>query len=195
MMAKHIGWSMALTSAAMVLATAGPAQARPVYMKLGDIKGESATDRDHSGWIEILSMRLAPEPASPTASSGGVQVATGDVNGDGAADRKDPRHGSDASAGKGTERAAGVGGGAMPSVKGAIAAPEPVPAGLLLPAIQKIREAKARVSLSSCTPGQRLPPVAVRNSADGKTGRILDATLTACAADEVSFTFQKIEWD
>jgi hypothetical protein len=170
-------------------------------MKLGDIKGESATDHDHKEWIEILSMRLAPETPSPSASSGGVQVATGDVNGDGvvngggATDRKDPRHASDASAGKGTERAAGVGGGAMPSVKGAIAAPEPVPAGLLLPAVQKIREATARGVVSGCQAGQRLPPVAVRNSADGKTGRILDATLTACAGDEVSFTFQKIEWD
>jgi hypothetical protein len=175
-MAKHIGWSVALGAALIV--AAGPAQARPVYMKLGDIKGESATARDHSGWIEILSMRLKPEPAT-SSTAGGVKVATGDVTGDGAAARP------------------GVGGGAMPSVKGKAtpAAPEPVPAGLLLPAVQKIREATARGVVPGCQAGQSIPSVAVRNSADGKTGRILDATLTACAADEVSFTFQKIEWD
>ncbi len=101
----------------MVLASVGPAQARPVYMKLGDIKGESATARDHKEWIEILSMRLKPETPTPTASSGGVQVATGDVDGDGLDDQARARHGSDASAGKGA-RADGVGGGAMPSVTG-----------------------------------------------------------------------------
>jgi hypothetical protein len=38
-------------------------------------------------------------------------------------------------------------------------------------------------------------PVAVMESESGATGRILDAAVTGCSAESVSFNFTKIEWD
>lgn len=137
-------------------------------MKYDDIKGEATEASDHDAWIELLSVSIAPE------ARGGVNVAAGDVTGDG-------RSGARASAG--TRRLASRG-------------PSPVPVGLLLPAIQKVREAAAaRPSGSECRTGAVAKPIAIRESESGATGRILDATVTGCTSEQISFNFTKIEWD
>lgn len=71
---------------------------------------------------------------------------------------------------------------------------DPVPAGLLLPAVQKARVLTAAVpAWRGCKVGQRLPRLPIRNDKTGRTGAILDATVTDCGAEQVSLNFTKIE--
>jgi hypothetical protein len=71
---------------------------------------------------------------------------------------------------------------------------DPVPAGLLLPAVQKARVATAAApAWRGCTVGQRLPRLPIRNDKTGRSGAILDAVVTDCGAEQVSFNFTKIE--
>jgi hypothetical protein len=163
--AKTVTAALATAGAAMLLATS--AEARPIFIKYDDIKGESAASADggHKDWIELTSVSIAP------AARGGVRVAAGDVNG----------------------AAARAGSAGAPR---ALAAPNPVPVGLLLPAVQKVREAAARIPAgAACTVGPVRGPVAVMESESGATGRILDAAVTGCSAESVSVNFTKIEWD
>lgn len=68
-------------------------------------------------------------------------------------------------------------------------------AALLLPAVQKIREATARMTpWAGCAAGQTMDAIAIKQVSTGKEGKILDPVLTTCAADSVSFNFTKIEW-
>ena len=68
-------------------------------------------------------------------------------------------------------------------------------AALLLPAVQKIREATARMGQwKGCAAGQTLDAIAITQVSTGKEGKILDPVLTVCSADSVSFNFTKIEW-
>lgn len=71
---------------------------------------------------------------------------------------------------------------------------DPVPAGLLLPAVQKARVLTAAVpAWRGCKVGQRLPRLPIRNDKTGRTGTILDATVTDCGAGQVSLNFTRIE--
>lgn len=136
------------------------------YIKIDGIDGETA-DKSHKDWIVISSLRLAPA----TAARGGVHVASGDVDGDGRADAPAARAGSTIDSG------------------GA----DPVPAGLLLPAVQKVRTLTASVpAWRGCRVGQRLPNLPIRNDKTGRTGVIRDATVVECGAEQVSLNFSKI---
>lgn len=153
-------------TAAVLLATVVPAAAA-WYIKFDGVDGE-ASDKSHKEWIIISSLRLAPEKAA----TGGVRVASGDVDGDGRADTAPARPGR----------------GVISSGR------DPVPAGLLLPAVQKAREASAAIpAWRGCKVGQRLPRLPIRNDKTGRSGAILDAVVTDCGAEQVSFNFTKIE--
>lgn len=178
--------------AVTALACAAPAFAASDYLlKLGgvdgeskDPKGQSAESDKHKGWIELESVQLGTARAA-----GGVNVASGDVNGDGAAAtgrrayrpvviRKDIDKTTPA-----------------PSAEKKIAAPDDETAALLLPAVQKVREAAMRTpAWEGCAAGQKIEGLAIKQKTTGRTGRILDATVATCAAESVSFNFTKIEW-
>ena len=68
-------------------------------------------------------------------------------------------------------------------------------AALLLPAVQKVREAAMRTpAWEGCAAGQKIEGLAIKQKTTGRMGRILDATVATCAAESVSFNFTKIEW-
>jgi type VI protein secretion system component Hcp len=182
---------LALAIAAATCSAPAGAASADYLLKIDTIPGETAAQghHDHKDWIEVLSLRF----------KGGVRVAAGDVNGDGAAASGLPT-------GKrqhkpmvitkewGTAAPANTAG---PAAGGKLAAPgSGEQAALLLPAVQKVREAAARMkSWPGCKAGQRLSGVSIREAASGRTARILDAVVTQCAAESVSFNFTKIEWD
>jgi hypothetical protein len=77
-----------------------------------------------------------------------------------------------------------------------IAALDDATAALLLPAVQKVREAAARLpAWEGCAAGQKIERLAIQQKSTGRMGRILDATVATCASESVSFNFTKIEWD
>lgn len=155
-----------IAAAAALLVTATPAFAA-WYIKFDGVDGE-ATGKSHKDWIVISSLRLAP------TAKRGVRVAAGDVDGDGRADGRTAAAGSAIASG----------------------APDPVPAALLLPAIQKVREASAAVpAWRGCRVGQRLPRLSIRDDKTGRTGAILNARVTECGAEQVSFNFTRISMD
>jgi hypothetical protein len=174
----------ALASAGAVAMLAAASQARPIYMKYDDIKGEVSEAAGHDKWIEVESVSMpvhrpaaqTPEvvasPGAGTRARSGVSVAAGDVTGDGRADAPTGPRGL------------------------AARGPNPVPVGLLLPAVQKVREAAARMPAGeTCRVGPLKGPLSIRESESGATGRILDAAVSACAGETVTITFSKIEWD
>ena len=187
--AKAVALTAVCTIAGLAAANAA------IYVKFEGVDGE-ASDADHKDWIIISSLRLAE---ADQALRGGVNVSTGDIDGHGA----DPAPESPGAA-------TGGGGGAgkvkmgsarkpapQPSPERGVAARgDPVPIGLLLPAVQKVRVATAPVpAWPGCAAGQRLGTVSLRDTDRDRTGRILDATVTECAREHVSFNFTKVEWD
>lgn len=172
------------------LACAAPAFAAGDYhIKFGGVDGdtEGKDDGKHSDWILIESVRLAPD-AAPRA--GGVHVAAGDVNGDGAADHKAHTH-KPITIRKEVDKSRPA-----PAANKKIAAPgDDETAALLLPAVQKVREAAARIpAWAGCAAGQKIEGMTIKQVSTGRTGRILDPVVTSCAAESVSFNFTKIEW-
>lgn len=135
------------------------------YIKFDGVDGETA-QKGHKDWIVIDSVSLAP------TAKRGVRVASGDVTGDGRADARSKPGGRDIDSG------------------GA----DPVPTGLLLPAVQKMRVATASVpAWRGCRVGQRLPRLPIREDVTGRNGAILDARVTGCGRERVSFSFSKVE--
>lgn len=194
-MTHHIMKNAALSALAVAaLGWAASAQAAGDYhIKFGGVDGDTGgkDDGKHSDWIIIESVRLAPD-AAPRA--GGVHVASGDVNGDGAAAT------SGHATGKRQHMPVRVRGADQASkpAPGKIAAADPdsETTALLLPAVQKVREAAARMpAWGNCAAGQTFKGMEIRQVSTGRTGRILDATVATCAAESVSFNFTKIEWN
>jgi hypothetical protein len=165
------------------------------YIKIPDIDGESEARDGHKDWIELNSVTMAEgqgDADSAPAVRAGVRVASGDVTGDGKGKERPPLA---------VRRADGPGPAPAPSATGSAvrdvsSGVDPVPAGLLLPAVQKVRRAQASAAaLPGCRVGARLGPVLIREGSAGRTGRILDATVSECASESISFNFTKIEWD
>ena len=150
-----------------------PAQRGNVETTFKVEKGEKATDHDHKGWIELLSLNEA-SAGQATGRRTYEPITIRKRIDKSSPDRQQP---------EGQDDLAAPGGG-------------PVAIGLLLPAVQKVREATARTEAwPGCTPGQRLPGVEIMEASTGRKGRILDATVSKCASEQVSFNFTKIEWD
>jgi hypothetical protein len=162
--------------------------ARTDYLlDFGGVDGESSGSvARHKGWIELDSVQLGAE-----RSAGGVNVATGDINGDGAPLASGQATGKRQHAPARTNREASV-----PSVsERTLSAGDQETAALLLPAVQKVREAAARMSAwKGCAAGQKIEAMAIKQKSTGRTGRILDPVMVSCATDSVSFNFTKIEW-
>lgn len=136
-------------------------------------KGEKATDDDHKDWVELLSLSEATS-AQATGRRTYEPITI--------------RKRIDSSSPDQQEQ----------DELGDLAAPasDPIAIGLLLPAVQKVREAAARTGAwPGCRAGQELPGVEIMEASTGRRGRILDATVSQCASEEVSFNFSKIEWD
>ena len=191
--------AFAIAAAAAALGMSGTALAGPYYLKIEGVEGE-ATDKEHADWIPILSLQLAH-----VKTHGGATVSSGDVNGDGSARTPHPRATATITSSTASERAShelthSVQQGAgkpdpAPARRVAAKEPEPVPAALLLPAVQKIRSTQVRKrAWPGCKAGQSLPSVEIRDEATGRTGRILDATVEQCAMEQVSLNFSKIKW-
>jgi hypothetical protein len=192
-MTIHVYKNAALSALALTaLACAAPAFAAGDYhIKFGGVDGdtEGKDDGKHSDWILIESVQLGAE-----RTTGGVNVATGDINGDGAA----------ATSGQATGRRTYE----PITIRKRIAKTAPAPTGktiaapdddqtaaLLLPAVQKVRVAAARMSpWTGCPAGQQIGPVLIKQKSTGKEGRILDPVVVSCATESVSFNFTKIEW-
>lgn len=174
--------SSAFACALAIIALSAPAYAAgsDYYLKLGGVDGESkgtkTREKGHKNWTDLSSLRLVEEETA----TGGVHVATGDVNGDGRAETT-----SGQATGKRSHEPLPI-----------RAATDAETAALLLPAVQKVREAAARMSAwKGCTAGQKIENLAIKQKSTGRMGRILDATVNSCTSDQVSFNFTKIEWD
>ncbi len=136
-------------------------------------KGEKAAGDDHKGWIELISLREAPLAQATGRRTYEPIVIRKRI------DKSSPDQ-------------------KRPDGPGDVAAPDkgPVAISLLLPAVQKVREAAARTEAwPGCTSGQTLHGVEIMEASTGRTGRILDATVSQCASEQVSFNFTKIAWD
>lgn len=134
---------MMITAAAMGAIAVTSSQAMAVgYLQLGDIKGESVAADDHSAGDEheIEYDVVAAASAVRSAPTNDRRVASADINNDGTADVL-----------------TGTGPGGGPHVRvidgasrhgstrpGTVQGPQEPAAGLLLPAVQKVREAAAR---------------------------------------------------
>ncbi|MBY6013443.1 hypothetical protein KUV75_00795 [Qipengyuania gaetbuli] len=122
---------------------------------------------------------------------GGVTVASGDVTNNGTAD----------ASGSGRTDAGDYtvwrdAPGAASAAPGDVAAPGPRPqaASLLLPAVQKVREAAAaRPSGMACEVGATLRNLTIRNEETAQVVRVPVATVTACSAKQVTLNFSKLE--
>lgn len=205
-MTIHAYKNAALSALALTISTgaalgwAVPAQAASDYLlQLDGIPGETkiATGAGPGAgphvkkekWIELQSVQLGAE-----RTAGGVNVATGDVNGDGAA----------ATSGQATGRRTYE----PITIRKRIAKTAPAPTGktiaapdddqtaaLLLPAVQKVRVAAARMTpWTGCAAGQKIEGMTIKQVSTGRTGRILDPVVATCAAESISFNFTKIEW-
>jgi type VI protein secretion system component Hcp len=171
---------LAVTLAA--LGWSGSAIAASDYLlKLDGVKGEIAapsstgqsSGEKHKEWIEILSVQLA----EPSPAAGKLAVASGDVSGDG----KAPISGQ--SSGKRTHKPIRV------------RSQDEETAALLLPAVQKVRTVSiASPAWPGCAAGQKVDAFTIKQKSTGRTGLVLDATVSACAAESVSLNFAKIEW-
>lgn len=212
MLTSHTKRAALFLGAAAMFATA--ADARPVFIHYEGVDGEAqAADDGHKEWIPILSLRIAGEERR-----GGVSVAAGDVNGDGAAEAQAPKiprtpKSGDVTLKRGYAEAAGAGAappgpsyGPVITIKpkgdqtgpADLRAPnsDPVPIGLLLPAVQKVREATVpRPAGAACSGQKRMRASPILEEASGATGTIVDGQVIACSAETITFTFSKIDWD
>lgn len=171
------------------LALAGPAVAATDYLlQIGSIPGESkivtgagpgaGPHVKKEKWIELESVQLGT-----ARMAGGVNVAAGDVNGDGVKAPHDVATGQ--SSGKRTHKPVRV-----------IKSADEQTAALLLPAVQKVREAAARMpAWKGCAAGQTIEGMAIQQVSTGRSGQILDPVVVSCATDSVSFNFTKIKWE
>lgn len=187
-MIQHLKTTAALTTTAIItLFWAGSAQAASDYLlKIEGVPGESRVAGADGGalphvkkekWIELMSVQSGAE----IAPDGSARATGYDV--------KTIKTAREASSGMATGKRMHK---PMPVMSPNV---DTETAALLLPAVQKIREATARMTpWAGCTAGQTLDAITIKQVSTGKEGKILDPVLTTCAADSVSFNFTKIEW-
>jgi hypothetical protein len=71
---------------------------------------------------------------------------------------------------------------------------DPQVAALLLPAVQKVREAAAaRPRGMACTVGATLRNLTIRDDQTAQIVRVPEAKVTACTAEKVTLNFTKVE--
>ncbi len=217
-MTVHHMKNAALSAVAVAaLAWAGSAQAASDYLlKIEGVPGESKVagagggagphvkgDARHKGWIELESVQLGTArtatgevvPADHTITLP-RDAASGQATGKRMHKPVRVASGREASAPSVSEisvtREASA-----PSVSEVVVtkAADEQTAALLLPAVQKVREAAARMTpWTGCAAGQHIGSVTIRQISTGKEGTILDPVVTTCATESVSFNFTKIEW-
>ena len=168
-------WFVALGALALPCAAQAAA-----YIKFDGIKGES----------RIAAMGFKGEVEG---FNGGVKVASGDLNGDGAAEASgDGRvDGRDFEVWRDSNAAASA-----PAAPGNVKAkgPRPQTVGLLLPAVQRVREAAAALPEGmKCEVGATLRNLTIRNEETAQVVRVPTATVTACSAEQVTLNFSKVE--
>ncbi|MGQ7829396.1 hypothetical protein [Altererythrobacter sp. Z27] len=160
----------AIALAALAVPCAAQAAA---YIKFDGVPGESKVE---------MSWKVE-KGEKAEGYTGGVNVAVGDLNGDGKVDGRDFEVWRNSAAGN-----AGA--------PGRVAAPgaDPQAVGLLLPAVQKVREAAAaRPAGMACEVGATLRNLVIRNEETAQVVRVPEATVTACSAEQISLNFTKVE--
>jgi hypothetical protein len=82
-----------------------------------------------------------------------------------------------------------------PTRTDSIVRPVPPPAaGLLLPAVQKVREAVAtRPRGMACKVGDTLTNLIIRDEDTAQIVRVPEAAITVCSADQITLNFTKVE--
>lgn len=165
-------WIYGLCAAALAAAPASAAW----YVKFDGIDGES----------KVTSVGF----------KGGVRVASGDVTGDGSTDTADTADGDvDGRDYQVWRRTGSAGNAAGEGQSGTLSAgSDPQAIGLLLPAVQKVREATAaRPAGLRCEVGQSLHNLVLYEDQSGRRVLVPEAQVTACAHEEISFNFTKVE--
>lgn len=194
------------------------------YLKLGGVKGETRAkgNKNHKDWIEISSVAMTKEDALAS----GIRVAVGDVTGDGADGDTEGKISKSSRVVIRIDAAAPSEGTAKEPVTGqatgrrtyepimirkridkstpnaaptewVVATEDGAMDAMLLPAVQKIREAAARIPMKGCKVGAKVDAIAIKQKSTGKIGWIKDATVASCSAnaeESLSFNFSKIEY-
>ena len=205
---------------ARVSASGGEEVRNPVIALRFAEEGEKAGSATGKRKFEpvIFHKRVAETQAEGESGyTGGVTVASGDVNGDGSDDAAAAKplpvrkmgnitlkRGMMDSAGAAAKPVVTYGPVITIKPKGDHKGPDfavsagddPQQVALLLPAVQKVREAAARRSAGQpCRVGPVGAPVLMRDDATGGSRVIHDAEIVACDVEEISFTFSRITWE
>ena len=173
---RYRNWAIALGAVAI------PATAQAAaYIKFDGVDGEARVEMT---WKVEKGEKAADDDEAGYA--GGVNVATGDINGDGTVDAADYALWRESFGARP----------AVPRGPGNVAAPgpRPQPIGLLLPAVQKVREAAAaRPAGMACEVGATLRNLTIRNEETAQIVRVPEAKVTGCNAEQISLNFTKVE--
>lgn len=165
---------VAVAASAIIHAAPARAGAADVWLHLEGVKGESSArsmpGKGPGKWYEVLSLRSVESRASAQAT--GKRSHQPFV-------MRDPYTSTQHASADRTKLTTDA---------------DSETATLLLPAVQKVREAAMRMRpLEGCRVGQRVPGVWIRQNSSGRTYRVLDATIAACATDGMSLNFTRLK--